>query len=77
MTVPVFGPDRSRFPRPTVAAGDTSDAALFERADYVVIDSSCAKWSDAQVRSKGFDHVANRKPGRGGQRASWKLYLKK
>ena len=77
MNVPVFGPGRSSFPRPIADVGETSESVLLERADYVVVDPKCANRSDAQLLSKGFQHVADRKVDRGSRRASWRLYVRK
>ncbi len=79
MTVPAFGPDRRRFPKPIVPSGDSPDA-MFMQADYIVVDPRCANSTTAKLRSKGFQHVANRplqNADRKGRPVPWKLYVRK
>ena len=78
MTVPVFGPDRLDFPKPIAPVTDGTGDASFEDADYAVADPKCAPEIAAQLKSGGFQHVANRKElNAKGRRAPWQLFISK
>jgi hypothetical protein len=77
MTVPVFGPDRNRFPEPLVSVDADDIGPLLEEAGFVVLDPKCAKKAAGKVRSAGFVVGASRKQINPSRRTKLELYLER
>jgi hypothetical protein len=77
MTIPVFGPDRKRFPAPLVLADVEDLEPVLKAADFVVLDPKCADNIAGEVSSAGFVLGASRKQINPGRKAKLQLYVRR
>ena len=77
LTVPVFGPERNRFPEPLVSADAGDIGPLLGQANFVVLDPQCAKKIAGAARSAGFVLGASRKQINPSRRTKLQLYLER
>jgi hypothetical protein len=75
LTVPVFGPERTRFPAPREPPGDLAEQA--GRAGAVVVEPGCGREIPAEVQ-RAFELVARRKVVNGARGAQdWSIHLRR